>query len=141
MALPKFLQSYLASYDLKSLEVKRDKKLIITQVLNRGDDQALCWLSKYYSPQDIKQVVSSPTRGMWAESVLDYWLKIFGIKLENKTACNIILERHTYSLRLILNYMCGYFVKKFVVMQAYGIQFGFRFLSNFDTLFPSNLPV
>lgn len=96
MALPKFLQSYLASYDLKSLEVKRDKKLIITQVLNRGDDQALCWLSKYYSPQDIKQVVSSPTRGMWAESVLDYWLKIFGIKLDKKAFNQAIINLNKF---------------------------------------------
>lgn len=87
MALPKFLQPYLASYDLAQLDVKEDKRLIITEILNKGDDQALCWLGETYSQREIKQVVSLPIRGLWMKSVLNYWLKIFNLKL-NRRALN-----------------------------------------------------
>src|SRR3972149_1171276 len=40
MALPSFLQGCLASYDLKKIDEKRDKKIIITEILNKGDDIA-----------------------------------------------------------------------------------------------------
>lgn len=85
MALPNFLQPYLASYDLRSLDPKRDGDLIITQVLNRGDDEAVRWLGENYFQKEIKQVISSPTRGMWMRSVLDYWLKCLGIKIPKFT--------------------------------------------------------
>lgn len=82
MALPKFLQPYLASYDLKSLDLNRDKDLIITEILNKGDEQALSWLGRNYSQKDIRKVLSFPTKGMWMKSVLSYWLKIFNLKLK-----------------------------------------------------------
>ena len=83
MALPNFLQPYLASYDLSKMDRERDKKLIITEILNKGDDIAIGWLGKTYPQQEIKEVVASPIRGMWLSSVLVYWLKIFDIKLPN----------------------------------------------------------
>ena len=81
MALPNFLQPYLASYDLTRMDKKRDKKIIITEVLNKGDDIAIKWLGANYSLKEIKEVVSSPIRGMWLSEVLSYWLKIFDLKL------------------------------------------------------------
>lgn len=81
MALPSFLQPCLASYDLSKMDPQSDKELIITEVLNKGDDQDIRWLGKTYTQEEIKQVVASPTRGMWLESILAYWLKIFDIKL------------------------------------------------------------
>ena len=85
MALPNFLQPYLASYDLSKLDVRRDKQLIITQILNKGNYQALHWLGKTYSRKEIKEEISSPTPGMWLKSTLLYWLKIFNIKIDKKT--------------------------------------------------------
>lgn len=81
MALPSFLQSCLASYDLSQMDKKRDKKTIITEILNKGDDIAIGWLGANYNQKEIKEVVSSPTRGMWLENTLTYWLKIFDLKL------------------------------------------------------------
>lgn len=83
MAVPKFLQPYLASYDLTKLDLKRDKDIIITELLNKGDGEALKWLVNRYSKTEIKKFVISPMRGMWLKSTLNYWLKVFGIK-ENK---------------------------------------------------------
>ena len=81
MAIPNFLQTYLASYELSSLDIKRDRDLIITEILNKGDEKAIVWLGKNYTVKDIKSVVSKPTRGMWLESTLNYWLKILNIGL------------------------------------------------------------
>ena len=84
MALPKFLQTYLASYDLSGLDTERDKELIITEILNKGDEKALRWLTKTYSKSDVKKIISSPIRGMWFKSTLGYWLRIFGLELAPK---------------------------------------------------------
>lgn len=83
MALPKFLQSSLWSYDLNSLDIEENKELIITQVLNFGSDKQMEWLFKNYSIKDFKKVVSEPDRGIWLEEALNYWTKILGIKLKD----------------------------------------------------------
>lgn len=92
MALPKFLQPYLASYDLNRLDPKQDGQLIITQVLNKGNYRALRWLGKTYSQKEIKETISSPTPGMWLKSILLYWLKIFDIRLPKKVFREAILD-------------------------------------------------
>lgn len=81
MALPKFLQPCLASYDLSQLDIKRDHELIITEVLNKGNYRDLRWLGQTYTQDEIKSVVASPMRGMWLRSVLVYWLRIFDLKI------------------------------------------------------------
>jgi len=85
MSVPKFLQPYLASYDLNKLDATKDRNLIIREVLNKGNHKALVWLGKNYSRKELKGVIVSPTRGMWMRSILSYWLKIFNIKLPKKT--------------------------------------------------------
>lgn len=81
MALPSFLQPCLASYDLSKMDPQGDKELIITEVLNKGDDKDIRWLGKTYTQREIKKVVANPIRGMWLSEVLDYWLKILDLKL------------------------------------------------------------
>ncbi len=83
MALPKFLQTFLPSYKISRMDLKNpyDKKLIIEAVLNRGNMKDLKWLFKVYNLREIKQVVKKPSRGVWRERALNYWLKIFDIKL------------------------------------------------------------
>lgn len=84
MALPKFLQSALWSYDLKSLDLKSDYRLIITQVLNHGNWKQIQWLKKIYGLEKIKKVVSNPSRGLWYDDVLNYWQVILNLKLPKK---------------------------------------------------------
>ena len=81
MSLPNFLQPCLASYDLKKMDVQRDKELIITEVLNKGDGEDLDWLCKTYTRKEIEEVVTSPRRGMWFKEILTYWQKILDIKI------------------------------------------------------------
>lgn len=96
MSLPSFLQTNLPSYDLGTLELERDKRLIITSILNRGDYKALKWLGENYSKKDIAEVISQPTRGAWMRSVLSYWLKIFGLSLEKQLFDSAVINLNKF---------------------------------------------
>lgn len=83
MPLPKFLEPFLPSYDISKMDLKDayDKKLIIEAVLNRGTMKEIKWLFKTYSVREIKNVLRNPRRGCWDARVLNYWTKIFDIKI------------------------------------------------------------
>jgi len=76
------LQSVLWSYNVKDLNLKEDKEYIITQVLNYGTWEDLKLLYKLYPEKDIKEVVRNPRRGVWFETVLNFWTIIFNIHLK-----------------------------------------------------------
>jgi len=80
--LPKKLQRVLWSYDINKLNVEKDKEEIITRVLNYGTWDDLKLLYKIYSEEDIKKVVVHPRRGVWFEKVLNFWVKMLNIKIE-----------------------------------------------------------
>ena len=90
--VPVFLQPYLASYELSGLDLQKDKGLIITELLNKGDGKALEWLTKNYSKKDVKEAVSAPTRGMWLNTNLDYWLRVFGAKISKTDYKNAVIN-------------------------------------------------
>ena len=71
MPLPKFLAPFLPSYDISEMDLRDpyDKKLIIEAILNQG------------TMREIKNVVKNPGRGCWDARVLNFWTKIFGIKI------------------------------------------------------------
>jgi len=79
--LPKNLQKVLWSWNLKDIDKKRDKNLIITQVFNWGNEDLVCWVLKNYSVDEIRQVVGKPRRGMWWKRVLNFWMKILDVKI------------------------------------------------------------
>jgi hypothetical protein len=94
MSLPKFLQPYLASYDLSRLDKNSPAvaKEIITQVLNEGDEKAVNWVFDNFTLDQIRQSVSQPQRGVWFEESLNYWskmLKINDIKNQSGAILNI----------------------------------------------------
>lgn len=79
--VPGSIARCLWSYDISELDFDRDKALVITQVLNYGDWQAVKWLYEKYSEEDLKQVVKKPRRGFWFKRTLNFWLTIFQIDL------------------------------------------------------------
>ena len=81
MVLPQKLQSALWSYNLADLDLKKDRRLIITQIFNRGDWEQVKWVASHYQWPEIEEVVSSPQRGCWMPDVLNYWTTIFDLKL------------------------------------------------------------
>ncbi|MDA2922153.1 hypothetical protein MYX07_02685 [Patescibacteria group bacterium AH-259-L07] len=106
MALPKFLQTCLWSYDISKMDPhdSSDKELIIQQVLNHGGSEALKWFFKTYKREDIVKVVKSPRRGMWLPRALNYWTKVLEVKVPK-----VIYEAALFSLHPRFDVMDKYF--------------------------------
>lgn len=82
--IPKFIAPCLWPYKIEELDLKGDKELIITQVLNHGDMRRIRWLYSVYGEDEIKKVVSNPQRGIWSERALNFWEILLGIRLPKK---------------------------------------------------------
>ncbi len=77
--LAKF-KPFLWSYDLGQIDLEKDKKRIITNVLNLGTKEATDLLFKIYDKAEIKKQVENPLPGEWSEKSLNYWSIIFDIR-------------------------------------------------------------
>jgi len=78
--IPQFVQPFLWSYDVSSLDLSRDKRRIITNVLNLGTKQATDWLFKVYSKQDIKDCLVHPLPGEWSKKSIIFWSFLMDIE-------------------------------------------------------------
>ena len=79
--LPPDVRVCLWSYDTDQINLKRDKQDIIVQVLNYGRWEAIKWLFKIYSEEEIKEIVSTPSRGRWFKQALNFWLTQFDLTI------------------------------------------------------------
>ncbi len=78
--IPKFVQPFLWSYDIKELNLSRDKRRIITNVLNLGTKEATDWLFKTYTKEDIKDCLVHPLPGEWNNKSMVFWSFLMNIK-------------------------------------------------------------
>lgn len=78
--IPKIVQPFLWSYDTNNLDVSRDKKRIITNVLNLGTSQATDWLFDTYTKKDIKSCLINPLPGEWNKKSMTFWSLILDVK-------------------------------------------------------------
>jgi len=92
--LPRSFHAALWSYDISKIDPARDKKDIITQVLNYGDWHDIKRLFKLYSEREIKEVVKTPRKGVWLEKVLHFWCTTLNIKLKQETYHKAIFSIH-----------------------------------------------
>ena len=81
LKLPKYITSYLWSYEASSIDAILDQDLIITQVLNYGDWKAVKWLYTFYPEKEIRKAIARPRRGLWFKQVLNFWCLMLKIKL------------------------------------------------------------
>ena len=93
--VPKQFQRVLWSYDVNKMDLEKDKREIITQVLNYGTWEDLKLLYKLYSEKEIKEVVKNPRRGVWFEKVLNFWVLMFNIHLKKE-----IWRKAIFSLKI-----------------------------------------
>lgn len=82
MAVPDFLQTYLWSYDLSQLDPEKNYQLIITQILNCGDQKSIDWLKTNYSPKLVEKVIRRPQRGVWFREKLRHCLSTFNLLID-----------------------------------------------------------
>jgi len=80
MMIPPFIQPFLWSYNVEKLDLSRDKKRIITNILNLGTTQATKWLFETYSKEDIKEALIHPLSGEWNRKSLNFWGLVLNIK-------------------------------------------------------------
>lgn len=78
--IPQYLKPFLWSFDFEKLDLERDKKRIITNVLNFGTKQATDWLFSVYNNKTIVDVLENPLPGEWNSKSLNFWGLIFGVK-------------------------------------------------------------
>ena len=77
--IPEFIKPFLWSYDVSAFDLRRDKKRIITNILNWGTYEATNWLFSVYSQDDIREVLEQPLSGEWDKKSLAYWSLIYNI--------------------------------------------------------------
>ncbi len=80
--LKKF-KPFLWSYDLEKMDIERDKRRIISNVLNLGTKEATDLLFEIYDENDIKEAVENPKPGEWSKKSLNYWSIIFDLKTKH----------------------------------------------------------
>lgn len=78
---PEAVQACLWSYNIDKIDLRRDRREIITQVLNYGTWDAVKWLHEQYSDDEFREVLLHPPRGRWFKQCLNFWLLHFGIEL------------------------------------------------------------
>lgn len=95
--IPKRLQWLFWSVNVSDLNLKKDKKYIISQVLNYGTWEDLKWLFKVYPEKEIKNVIKNPSRGLWFKDVLNFWNLMFNLKLKKRIFEKAILNLERYA--------------------------------------------
>ena len=71
--IPKQIRPFLWSYDVSKLDLEKDKKRIITNVLNLGTKEATDWLFSVFEKKDIIEAVENPLPGEWNKRSLHFW--------------------------------------------------------------------
>ncbi len=79
MYAPPSVQGALWSYDLSKLDLVKNRKRIITSVLNQGNNEAVAWLRSVYTDADIKDIVAHPSAGVWNVRSLNLWSIVFDL--------------------------------------------------------------
>jgi hypothetical protein len=97
MTLPPGIQACLWSWDPSSLDLRRDRRLVITRVLNYGRWNDVRWLLKRYRLRDIRQTLREPARGVWLPDVLNFWVRRLHVRLSKKRYQTALFNIHPNS--------------------------------------------
>ena len=82
--IPKFIESVLWSYDVNKIDFNLHKKLIISQVLNYGTEDATDWLFRRYTTDLIRKVAQKIPNGQWNKKSLALWSLCLNIRPKSK---------------------------------------------------------
>lgn len=80
--IPQYIKPFLWSFDLAKIDLKKDKKRIISNILNLGTKQATDWLFSIYSQEDINLAIANPLPGEWSAKSLNFWSLVLGVKTQ-----------------------------------------------------------
>lgn len=75
--MPKFLKHYFWDIDFSKLKFPESKIYVLKRLLDYGDEKALVWMSKNFSPLEIKNALYN-FRG-YSKKSANFWALIFGL--------------------------------------------------------------
>lgn len=78
--LPTSFKKYFWDVDFNSLNFIEAKSFILKRLLDRGDMEALTWLRKYYTKEEIKELLLN-TRDL-SQKTANFWADI--LKLDHR---------------------------------------------------------
>ena len=78
--IPKSVQPFLWSSVISVLDLTRDKRRIITNVLNLGTKEATDWLFETYTKEDIKDCLIHPLPGEWNNKSIVFWSLLMDVE-------------------------------------------------------------
>ena len=71
--IPQIIKPFLWSYDIDKLDLEKDKKRIITNVLNHGTKEATDWLFSKFDKKEITEAIEKPLPGEWNKKSIHFW--------------------------------------------------------------------
>ena len=77
--IPPSVKSVLWSFDTTQIDLEKNKKTIISQVLNLGSEEAISWLFNTYKKDEIAQIASAIPATMWNKKSLAFWSLVLQI--------------------------------------------------------------
>lgn len=77
---PKFLEKYFWDINFSSFQPKKHPRFTIERILEYGDQQAVHWMRKNFSPSDIKEAIKH-SRSLSLKS-LNFWSLIYRLEKE-----------------------------------------------------------
>lgn len=79
--IPENIAPCFWSYNIEDIDLKKDKEMVITRILNYGSPERIKWLYSVYTEDDVRDVVLNPGRGKWFKKVLNFWETMLKIEI------------------------------------------------------------
>ncbi|HHE46051.1 MAG TPA: hypothetical protein ENL05_01760 [Candidatus Moranbacteria bacterium] len=79
------MRPFLWSYDFNRLDLKKDKKVIIKNILDYGNKLSIDWLKQVYSPEEIKEVIRQTYTSEWSKKSINFWSLIYNVQPKRKS--------------------------------------------------------
>ena len=83
--IPKFIKPYFWYRDIDTMDLVRDKRIVIANILNLGTREATKWLFAEYGKATVKRVWREIPQSEFSRKSLNYWNLIFGVAPKYKT--------------------------------------------------------
>lgn len=84
ISIPISVRAALWSYNIDSLDLEKNKKSIVFQILNYGNEEAIKWLFKQYSFRAVTQTAQSIPLHGWNKKSLAMWRLILDLKPQER---------------------------------------------------------
>lgn len=82
--IPSYVKPFLWSYNVKKIDIEKDKRTIILNILNLGTKKSIDWLLKNYSKEEIRQVIRNTYKSEWDNKSINLWSMIFNVNPKRK---------------------------------------------------------